>query len=76
MLNAYGARKNTIPTSTGLDGSMSTADEGKTKIDERAAKTIGKPWADSEWRAARFNEAYLEVESKYGRFFAGRPGWS
>jgi hypothetical protein len=38
--------------------------------------SMAKLWDDPDWRADRFNEAYLRVEARYGRFFQTLVGWS
>jgi hypothetical protein len=38
--------------------------------------SMAKLWDDADWRADRFNEAYLRVEARYGRFFQTLVGWS
>lgn len=38
--------------------------------------SMARLWDDSDWRAHRFDEAYLGVEARYGRFFQKLAGWS
>lgn len=40
----------------------------------RAARV--RLWDDPVWRARQFDEAYLRVEARYGRFFQKLAGWS
>ncbi len=37
--------------------------------------SMARLWDDPNWRADRFNEAYLQVEARFGRFFQKLAGW-
>jgi hypothetical protein len=54
---------------------------GQTETVEQTAAAVMSAqirdrWANPDWRAARFDEAYLQVEARYGRFFQHLQGWS
>jgi len=66
------------PTAMVLGATRDAVAPDEAQRDAQRSRTteLRKLWDDPQWRAARFNEAYLQNEGRYGKFFQSLVGWS